>query len=514
MIKIFNTPLLLLLFSVMTLGILASCDKNDNDADSGKVELLSFGPTGARHGDTLRFIGHHLDQVTSIELTGATVDKAAFISQTKELILIKVPNTTVQGFVTLKTPSGDLISKTKLNLEVPVKITSMTAQARPGDNITIKGDFMNWVTRVTFGLNKNVETFVSKSLTELVVKVPLDAQTDKLTLSTGGTEPLTIVTDNNFIVTLPMITGLAPNPVKHKTNLTITGTDLDLTTKILFAGGDTVTSFVSQTATQIVVNVPSKTEKGKVTLMAASGVKTTSTADLDVVLPAITTMAPSPVATGSNLTITGTNLDLVKSISFVGVSATVTSFVSQTPTQIVVTVPTGAAPGKVTLFVLNSTLSVKSGTDLGIVGFSVAPIIIYDDAVTAAWNGWIGGGWGGTKDVNNSTPVKSGSKSVKIDYTSGAYGVPLQLGGANISLAGYTSLKLSIYGGTGSSGKSVNIGFNEADGKTVTIVEGAWTDFNIPLSQISSVSTLTHLYLKNYSATGAFIIYVDDIGVY
>src|SRR5688572_10775079 len=442
--KLFNTPLLLLLSFVMTIGMLTSCDKNDDEVNSGKVELLSFGPTGAKHGDTLRFIGNNLDQVTTIQLTGATVEKAGFIQQTPELITIKIPNETVRGLVTLKTAAGDITSKTPLDLEVPVKITSITPQARPGENITIKGEFLNWVTSVTFGLNKKVETFVSKSLTELVVKVPVDAQTDKLTLSTGGTEPLTIITANAFVVTLPATTGLSPNPVKHKTNLTITGTDLDLVKQILFAGGDTVTNFVSQSATQIVVSVPSKTQKGKVTLVAASGVKTVSTQDLDVILPAITSISPNPVDVGANLTVTGTNLDLVKGISFVGASTEVTTFVSQTPTQIVVTVPAGSAPGKVTFSVLNSTLSVKSN-DLGIVGFAVAPMIIYDDAITSAWNGWVGGGWGGTKDVNNTSPVKSGSKSVKIDYTSGAYGVPLQLGGATISLAGYTDLKVSIY---------------------------------------------------------------------
>lgn len=514
MIKIFNTPLLLLSFLVITIGMLTSCDKNDNDVNSGKVELLSFGPTGARHGDTLRFIGHNLDQVTTIQLTGATVEKTAFLQQTPELILIKVPNTTVKGLVTLKTSSGDIVSKTPLDLEVPVKITSVTAEARPGENISIKGDFMNWVNRVTFGLNKNVDTFVSKSLTELVVKVPLDAQTDKLILSTGGTEPLIIITDNPFTVTLPVITGLAPNPVRHQTNLTITGTNLDLTKQVLFTGVTTpVTTFVSQTATQLVVNVPGGTQKGKVTLAAASGVKTVSTMDLDVILPAITNMTPNPVAVGANLTITGTNLDIVKGVSFVGVTAEVTSFVSKTATQIVVTVPTGSAPGKVTLSVLNSTLSVKSSNDIGIVGFGVTPIIIYDDALTSAWNGWTGGGWGGTKDVNNTTPVKSGSKSVRISYV-GDWGVPWQLGGATISLAGYTSLKVSIYGGAGSNNQNVNIGFNEADGKTVTIVEGQWTDFTIPLNQISAASTLTHLYIKKYSTNGDFAIYVDNLGIY
>ncbi|HVG16197.1 MAG TPA: IPT/TIG domain-containing protein, partial [Chitinophagaceae bacterium] len=288
---------------------------------------------------------------------------------------------------------------------------------------------------------------------------------------------------------------------------------LDLATQILFPGGDTVSAFVSQSATQLVVSVPSKTQKGKLTLVAASGVKTVSATDIDVVLPAITAISPNPVAVGGNLTVTGTNLDVIKGISFVGVTSEVTSFVSQSPTQIVVRVPVGSLPGKLTFFVANSTLSVKSTNDLGIVGAAVAPIIIYDDAITAAWNGSIGNGWGGTRDVNNTTNVKSGSKSIKIDYTSGAYGVPLQLQSANIPLGGYTSLKFSLYGGAGSNNKTVNIGFNEVDGKTITVVEGQWTDFTIPLSEISATSTLTHLYMKNYSATGAYTIYVDNIEI-
>jgi len=284
--------------------------------------------------------------------------------------------------------------------------------------------------------------------------------------------------------------------------------------KVIFTSVSTpVTTFVSQSATQLVVKVPASTTKGKVKLEAASGVQTTSSGDLDVLLPAITSISPNPVDTLANLTITGTNLDLVSSVSFVGVTNAVASFVSQTATQLVVTVPGSTKIGKVTLNVKNSTLSVKSATDLFIVGQSVPPIVIYDDAVTAAWNGWIGGGWGGTKDLNNTSPVESGSKSCRISYV-GDWGVPLQLGGANISLAGYTSLKVSIYGGTGSGGQNVNVGFNEADGKTITIVAGQWTNFTIPLSQISSASTLSFLYFKKYSTNGDFTIYIDNLGIY
>lgn len=502
---------------VSIIGLLFSCKKTETASD--QIELLSFGPTGAKHGDTLRFIGHNLDKVTAIQFTGtaAAVAQNAFKQQSSELILAVVPQAAEKGYVTLKTPQGDIVSKTQLNLNVKTaaSVTAITKQARPGENITLTGNYLNWVKRITFAKDKVVTTFVSQSLNQLVVKVPDDAQTGPLIVTVSGTDSADLRTADTLKVTLPMATSLSPNPVKHNTNLTVTGTDLDLVKQVLFAGvSKPLTSFVSQTPTQLVVRVDSATVKGKLTLVAASGVQTTSAADLDVVLPSITGMAPGTVSVGANLTITGTNLDVVRSVAFTGVANQVTGFVSQTPTQLVVAVPTGSLTGKITLSVLNSVHTVKSTDDLQINGSAVAPIIIYDDAITPAWNGWVGNGWGGAKDLNNTSPVQSGSKSVKIDYTSGAYGVPLQLGGANLSLAGYTSLKVAIYGGTGSNGKSVNVGFNEADGKTITIVEGQWTNFTIPLSQISAVSTLTHLYFKNYSATGDFTIYLDNLGIY
>jgi IPT/TIG domain len=513
--KLFTVRILSFLCFVTFIGMVTtSCKKND--VKSGKVELLSFGPTGARHGDTLLFIGKNLNKVTSIQFTGtnASIEQKSFVSQSEELIRLIVPTSAEKGFVTLKTPDGDIVSKTIFNLNVLTTVTTITAQARPGENITITGNYLNWVTKITFARDKLVTNFVSKSINQIVVTVPADAETGPLILSYGGTDSADVQTADTLKVALPLSTSFSPNPVKHAADLTITGTNLDLVKKIIFTGvASPVTSFVSQTATQIVVKIPASTTKGKVKLEAASGIQTTSTADLDVVLPAITSMAPNAVDPLADLTITGTNLDLVASVAFVGVTNAVTSFVSQTATQLVVKVPAGSITGKLTLYVKNSTLSVKSANDLLIVGSSVPPIIVYDDALTSAWNGWIGGGWGGTKDLNNTTPVRSGSKSCRISYV-GDWGVPLQLGGANISLAGYTSLKVSIYGGAGSNNQNVNIGFNEADGKTITIVEGQWTDYTIPLSQISSASTLSFLYIKKYSTNGDFTIYFDNLGIY
>lgn len=516
MIKQTYYRLLALLLIVSSVGILMSCHKNNDDNTPTKATLYSFGPTGAKHGDTLKFIGVNLNRVSSIQFTGAgaTVDQKDFKTQTSELIRVIVPQGAEKGYVTLKTSDGDIVTKTQLNLGVTTVVTSITAQARPGENVTISGNYLNWVDKITFANNKMVQTFVSKSITQLVVTVPADAQTGPLVLHYTGTDSADVQTKDTLKVTLPQITSMSPNPVKHQTNLTITGTNLDLTKKVWFTGvSAAVTSFVSQSATQLVVVVPSSTQKGKVTLEAASAVQTTSASDLDVALPAITGMSPSPVAPLANVTITGTNLDLVSSVSFIGVTDAVTSFVSQSATQLVVKVPTGAITGKLTFGVKNSTLTVKSTSDLSIIGSSVPPIIIYDDAVTPAWNGWIGGGWGGTSNRDNTSPVRQGTKSVEIDYV-GGWGAPFQLGGANVNLGGYTTFKISIYGGPGTSGKKVNVGLNGADSYTITLVEGQWTDYSIPLSSMTSASNLTDLIVKEYNGTGGFTIYVDAIGLY
>jgi IPT/TIG domain len=513
--KLFTVRILSFLCFVTFIGMVTtSCKKND--VKSGKVELLSFGPTGARHGDTLRFIGNNLSKVTSIQFTGtnASIDQKSFVSQSEELIRLIVPTSAEKGFVTLKTPEGDIVSKTIFNLNVLTTVTTITAQARPGENITITGNYLNWVTGIMFARDKLVTNFVSKSINQIVVTVPVDAETGPLILSYGGTDSAEVQTADTLKVTLPVTTALAPNPIKHQTNLTITGTNLDLARKIIFAGVATpVTTFISQSATQIVVKVPAGTQTGKVTLVAASGVTSVSTMDLQVVLPSITNIGPNPILPLDNLTITGTNLDLVTGVSFTGIVTPVTTFVSQSATQLVVKVPDGTLKGKITLSVLNSSLTVISSQVLDLIGglppLADFPYPIYTDALQNGYQNW---SWA-ANNFNSTAIVRQGTTSIKATYGTGGYEGITFHAGTPTATAGYTKFEFSVFGEPGTGGKTLNVVVNGNWGApaTVTVLAGEWSTFSLNLSSIGASTTLSEVVLQSAGWSG--VIHIDHVGL-
>jgi hypothetical protein len=283
--KCFNIKYSLAIAWAILFGGLVSCDSNEDGANS-QVVLESFGPSGVKHGESIKFIGRNLDKVTSIEFAGVTVEKGSFSSQSSGLIELIVPDATEEGTITLKTPDGDIPSKSILSFDVTVTIGSVQAEAKPGTTLTITGEYVNWITEVWFTDGVVADEFVSKSVNELVLVVPMEAQTGPLVFITGGTEPETIDSEQDLIVTLPGITSISPMTAERGEDLTITGTNLDLATGVLFKGSDVpVTTFISKSETQIVVTIPDYTNKGKVSVVAASGVAVESSDILTIPLP-------------------------------------------------------------------------------------------------------------------------------------------------------------------------------------------------------------------------------------
>lgn len=319
MLKKLNTFTAFLFTGLLISGFLFNSCEKEEEKDSS-VQVISWGPSPALRGGELKFIGQNLDKVTSIVLP-VDVTVNTFTTHTKELIKLTVPEEVLGGdYVTLKTTEGDILTMTLLLISEPISIdTIYPGTIRPGDVLTIEGDYLNLIASVIFKDNKVVteNDFVSQTQTKIEVTVPADAQSGIVVISNGETEPILIESTSELNVILPAITQMASS-VKAGTDLTLQGTDLDLAVKVIFGGNKIVETFVSQTATSLVVTVPDDAKPGVVTLVAASGLTTVSPTILKMVAPTITGVAPNPAKNGEIITVTGTNLDLITSATFGG----------------------------------------------------------------------------------------------------------------------------------------------------------------------------------------------------
>lgn len=494
---------------------LISC-KDDSDDLGSAVVLQSFGPAGVEHGDKIMFIGLNLDKVTEIDLPGAVVDASAFVTRTPRLVELIVPESAEAGLVVLKTPDGDITTKTPLNFKVPVKLTSITAEAKPGTEISIKGTLVNWIEEIVFndGISVTSDEFTSKSTTEVKVNVPINAQTGFLIFKSGGTKPESFASETELVVTLPTVTSLSPTSLRHEAELTITGTDLDLITAITFPGDKTVAEFESQSETEIVVVVPAGALKGSLVLKQASPVNVTTTQELTIILPVGTAIAPKPAKPGiDNVTITGTDLDLVKEIkipSFGPLAAD--QFISHSATEIVFLLPEGSKSGGIIYTTIHD-YSNNLGVTLIVPapGPLPLPLEMYDETIAPG-----GGDWSWNKVVSDNASTEqflSGDVSWKFE-TDNSGG--MSVGGMTpIDASGMDFFSFSVFGGPGTDGKQIAAILNDnwSDYYSVTLKEGEWTSYQVELSHYptTDLSQIIRFALK-VEGMAASTIYVDRVG--
>ena len=511
---------------VASLMVVTSCEDDDPMGSTpSETTLLSFGPSGVNHGDEIVFIGHHLDRVSSIVFQPEVeVTSDAFVSRSSTQITVAVPQAAEAGTVILNSSDGAIESKSPLSFEVEVEITSITGEVKPGNNLTISGDKINWIESITFPADIVVEAadFVSQSLTELVVTVPMEAQSGFLIFASGGTEPLTFAYDEETVITLPTVSGLDPSSVRHTANLTINGTDLDLITEVVFPDGDAGASvlaadFVSQSTTAIVVAVPATAVYGPLTLIQASPVDVPS-GDLTIVLPIGTASSPSPAVPGvDNLTITGTDLDLVATLTLPG-SGDISTFVSQSATEIVLALPAGAESGGINYTTIHG-FAGNLGTTVVVPGEGPAPLTItmFDEEIAFGGGNW---SWGGTADFASTESFFSGSISAKFteDGTDGGISVG---GMAATDVTSTEVFSFSVYGGPGTGGLQLAAVLGDDTGdvwgnyNSVTIVEGEWTTYDLDLATAYpdvNLASVQRWILKPEGTSGGEVIYVDRVG--
>ena len=343
----------LMLFSCLTFTACDNGDDEDTNQYKGGISLNVFGPSPVSRGGVLRFLGSGMDKVTAVVIPGCDdITDIEVVSDTE--IRVTVPQTAQPGLVVLKTPKGDITTKTELTFTEPIALEAFApAEVKPGSELTITGEYLNLIKEVIFADEVTVpaDEFVSQSRQEIKVIVPDSAQTGKFILSDGAEIPNWIYTEEELEVTLPSVE--APLDLVDKKPgdiIRVSGKNFDLVKKVQMPNGDEVefTMTASSEGDELTFTLPDNVSDGEVTVLPASDVKVV-VATVVVAMPLNVVAVPAINLRGGDIiTLKGANMDLVTDVTFPGVEEVV-GLESQNTTEIKVLMPAAAISGDLQL---------------------------------------------------------------------------------------------------------------------------------------------------------------------
>ena len=347
------------------------------DIEITKFFVGSEGTMVGNVGDVVTIKGDYLNLMHGVIFAGSdTIKEAEFESHDRYTIQVKIPAEARTGVITLTDATKDgtsLETKEELTINTPEATPIKDRNIKAGEILSIKGTSFDQIVSVKFeGATVNAADFKSQSVAEITVAVPAKATDGTFYVVTkSGIE----VPVGNIITVVPTQLVATPNPVKNGAELTITGKDMNLITGIAFPKA-AESKLNKVETTKVTSTVPEDAQEGDITLSLDNG--KTVTVAYTLVKPTVTACAPAAITAGEKTIIKGTDLDLVKSITFPGdVEMTVDDF-KGTANAIAVTVPAACAGSGFKLNLKNGTtvnidgqLSIKAATDPAIA--SVTP---------------------------------------------------------------------------------------------------------------------------------------------
>lgn len=362
----------LILLSSLTF---TACETNDVDTNQykGGISLNVFGPSPVLRGGELRFLGCGLDQVASVLIPGCDAITDIQLISAEEIRVI-VPQTALPGYVTLMLRNGEsIVTKTQLTYSEPVSIESFSPESvRPGDVLTIKGEYLNLMHQVIFAENvivsdeviaeeETIEAtskFLKHTRNEIQVRVPEEAQSGKIILSDGAEIPNRLYSEVELQVVLPSVAEVADyNNIKPGAIMTVTGENFDLVKEVRMENGETMLFTYSAEQKALTFTIPRGAVNGPIYVVPASGVLV-QVAEIKMATPEDVKAQETEITAGKELTLTGKNMDMIAAVLFPGVEKAVEP-TSLSETEVKVVVPGEAQSGMIQL-VLTSGETISS----------------------------------------------------------------------------------------------------------------------------------------------------------
>ena len=361
--KIYRKISVLAMAALVLASGLTSCGEDNldtNQYNKSGVNILAFGPMPITRGATMRVTGTKLNNVKEVlfpegnqKLTPATTYiKGDFSLQGSEEMTVTIPDQCVPGKLRLLTQSGDTVkSASFITFAEDIKGSSISPNpVLPGDIVTIKGEYVWNIGQVVFfdHVVVNAEDFMLNTRNEIQVQVPMEAKTGEVAYNDGsdGAENIAIA---NLEVDAPEAASVSNANPEFGDEITITGKNLDLVSKIDFPSVENVAFTAAEDGKTIKVKVPANTVSGNIVMTSAAGLTTS----VDITVPLATVSSTSPVKdvkAGQTITIKGDKLDRIVEIQLPAIDEPlVKGDFAQSATEISFVVPEGMGDGKITL---------------------------------------------------------------------------------------------------------------------------------------------------------------------
>jgi YD repeat-containing protein len=231
-----------------------------------------------------------------------------------------------------------------------VSILTFTPTRGPlGTTVTITGTgFSPTASQTTLAFNGVAGSVTSATSTQIVATVPAGATTGPITVtnpngSAASAQPFTVQG-------APTITGFTPTRGGVGTSVRVEGSEFDPMTGGNVASFNGVRAVVTAaTAGEIRTTVPSGATTGPIAVTTSGGMATSATLFTILEPPRITGVSPTRGPAGTSVTISGTGFGGTVGENAVRFDSVLAAVATASPTELVVTVPTGAATGPITV---------------------------------------------------------------------------------------------------------------------------------------------------------------------
>jgi hypothetical protein len=208
-------------------------------------------------------------------------------------------------------------------------------------------------------------TVVSWSSTKIVVTVPAELEPGNAAVKQNGATSNGIA----FTVVAPTLTNISPSAISPAMQVTLTGTGFGSAqgNGSVTLGPEATGAVVSWSSTKIVVTVPSELEPGNASVTQNGA--TSNGIAFTVVPPVLSSISPTAIGPGMQVTLTGTGFGSAQGNGSVTLGPEATgAVVSWSSTKIVVTVPSELEPG-------NASVTQNGATSNGIAFTVVGPTL-------------------------------------------------------------------------------------------------------------------------------------------